>query len=99
MAGCPARTGGCSGWSLNRVGAADGSPSRGTRAPSAATKPHGRRSTTPQVGPVVLDCDILTVGGSDLRIMPCTAEPGTEDPERLAFLTVLGTQVLVGPAT
>ncbi|MBF8186414.1 helix-turn-helix domain-containing protein [Nonomuraea sp. K274] len=48
----------------------------------------------PQVGPVALDCDILTVSGSDLHIMIYTAEPGTEDAERLALLTVLGTQAL-----
>jgi transcriptional regulator with XRE-family HTH domain len=46
----------------------------------------------PQVGPLALDCDILTVAGSDLRVMIFTAEPGTEDAERLALLTVLGTQ-------
>ena len=39
--------------------------------------------------------DRLTVAGSDLRIMVYTAEPGTEDAERLALLTVLGTQSLV----
>ncbi|WP_377266984.1 helix-turn-helix transcriptional regulator [Peterkaempfera sp. SMS 1(5)a] len=50
----------------------------------------------PQVGPLVLDCDVLTVAGSDLRIMIYTAEPGTEDAERLALLTVLGTQTLAG---
>lgn len=50
----------------------------------------------PQVGPLTLDCDVLTVAGSDLRIMIYTAEPGTEDAERLALLTVLGTQTLVG---
>ncbi|MGW1028145.1 helix-turn-helix transcriptional regulator [Streptomyces sp. NPDC002577] len=50
----------------------------------------------PQVGPLTLDCDVLTVEGSDLRIMVYTAEPGTEDAERLALLTVLGTQALVG---
>ncbi|MFI7606374.1 helix-turn-helix transcriptional regulator [Micromonospora sp. NPDC049366] len=50
----------------------------------------------PRVGPVVLDCDVLTVAGSDLRIMVFTAEPGTDDAERLALLTVLGTQALVG---
>ncbi|MEU6577470.1 helix-turn-helix transcriptional regulator [Streptomyces sp. NPDC046805] len=53
----------------------------------------------PQIGPVTLDCDVLTVAGSDLRIMVYTAEPGTEDAERLALLTVLGTQDLVGPTT
>jgi transcriptional regulator with XRE-family HTH domain len=50
----------------------------------------------PQVGPLTLDCDVLTVAGSDLRIMIYTAEPGTEDADRLALLTVLGTQALVG---
>ncbi|MET9231364.1 helix-turn-helix transcriptional regulator [Lentzea sp. NPDC003310] len=48
----------------------------------------------PRVGPVMLDCDVLTVAGSDLRVMIYTAEPGTEDAERLALLTVLGTQDL-----
>ncbi len=50
----------------------------------------------PQVGPLTLDCDVLTVVGGDLRIMVYTAEPGTEDADRLALLTVLGTQELVG---
>ncbi|WP_329458360.1 helix-turn-helix transcriptional regulator [Streptomyces sp. NBC_01497] len=50
----------------------------------------------PEAGPVTLDCDVLTVAGSDLRIMVYTAEPGTEDAERLALLTVLGTQALGG---
>ncbi|MFF7636346.1 helix-turn-helix transcriptional regulator [Kitasatospora sp. NPDC008050] len=46
----------------------------------------------PLVGPVTLDCDVLSVAGSDLRIMVYTAEPGTEDAERLALLMVVGTQ-------
>ncbi|TDC02994.1 XRE family transcriptional regulator [Nonomuraea longispora] len=50
----------------------------------------------PQVGPVTLDCDVLSVAGSDLRIMVYTAEPGTEDAERLALLAVIGTQTLMG---
>jgi transcriptional regulator with XRE-family HTH domain len=49
----------------------------------------------PQVGAVTLDCDVLSVAGNDLRIMVYTAEPGTEDAERLALLGVLGTQALV----
>lgn len=48
----------------------------------------------PQVGAVALDCDVLTVAGSDLRIMLYTAEPGTEDAERLELVTVLGLQAL-----
>ncbi|MDT5263992.1 MAG: hypothetical protein QOI90_618 [Mycobacterium sp.] len=48
----------------------------------------------PLVGPVTLDCDVLTGVGPDLRIMVYTAEPGTEDAERLALLAVVGTQTL-----
>ncbi len=50
----------------------------------------------PHVGPLTLDCDVLTVAGSDLRIMIYTAEPRTRDSERLALLTVLGIQTLAG---
>jgi hypothetical protein len=50
----------------------------------------------PEVGALTLDCDLLSVAGSDLRIMIYTAEPGTQDAERLALLAVLGTQTLVG---
>jgi MmyB-like transcription regulator ligand binding domain len=52
----------------------------------------------PQVGPMTLDCDVLLVAGADLRIMIYSAEPGTEDAERLALLAVVGTQTLLtGP--
>ncbi|MGW8377069.1 helix-turn-helix transcriptional regulator [Actinacidiphila sp. SB3-2] len=40
----------------------------------------------PEVGTVTLDCDILTVAGSDLRVMVYTADPGSEDAARLARL-------------
>ncbi|MEV4802828.1 helix-turn-helix transcriptional regulator [Nonomuraea sp. NPDC049421] len=40
----------------------------------------------PRVGPMTLDCDILSVAGSDLRVIVYTAEPGTADAERLAIL-------------
>ena len=49
----------------------------------------------PAVGPITLDCDTLVVAGDDLRVMIYTAEPGTEDAERLALAIVLGTQSLV----
>jgi transcriptional regulator with XRE-family HTH domain len=68
----------------------------------AVDRPEGSRKTIdhPQVGPVTLDCDVLTVAGPDLRIIVYTAEPGTQDAERLALLAVLGTQTLIGePAT
>ncbi|MFE1953642.1 helix-turn-helix transcriptional regulator [Streptomyces sp. NPDC059524] len=55
----------------------------------------GKTIDHPHVGAVTLDCDILTVAGSDLRIMVYTAEPGT-DAERLALITTLGTRSLAG---
>ena len=48
------------------------------------------------MGALTLDCDLLKVAGSDLTIMVYTAEPGTEDAEKLALIAVLGTQSLVG---
>ena len=62
----------------------------GHHEPSRKTVDH------PYVGTLTLDCDVLTVAGSDLRIMIDTAEPGTADAERLALLTVLGTQEPIG---
>lgn len=53
----------------------------------------------PHVGPMTLDCDVLDVVGPDLRIMIYSAEPGTQDAERLALLAVLGTQSLVEAPT
>ena len=50
----------------------------------------------PEVGRITLDCDTLLVAVDDLRITVYTAEPGTEDAERLALAIVLGTQSLVG---
>ncbi|WP_067466348.1 helix-turn-helix transcriptional regulator [Nocardia amamiensis] len=47
----------------------------------------------PHVGALTLDCDVLSVAGSDLRIMVYTAQPGTEDADRLAVLSVIGTQM------
>ncbi|MFI6335886.1 helix-turn-helix transcriptional regulator [Streptomyces sp. NPDC050535] len=65
----------------------------------AVGRPEASRKTIehPQVGPLTLDCDVLSVAGSDLRIMIYTAEPGTEDAERMALVGVLGTQSLSTP--
>ena len=49
----------------------------------------------PTVGPIALECDTLVVAGDDLRIMAYTAEPNTEDAQRLELAIVLGTQSLV----
>ncbi len=48
----------------------------------------------PDVGYVALDCDVLTVQGSDLRIVAYTAAPGTEAAEKLKLLAVIGTQAM-----
>jgi transcriptional regulator with XRE-family HTH domain len=45
----------------------------------------------PGVGHITLDCDTLIVAGDDLRITVYTAEPGSDDAERLALAIVLGT--------
>ena len=49
----------------------------------------------PTVGRLTLDCDTLVVALDDLRITVYTAEPGTEDADRLALAIVVGTQSLV----
>ena len=52
----------------------------------------------PDVGLITLDCDTLIVAGDDLRVTVYTAEPGTQDAERLALAIVLGTQAHAYPA-
>jgi transcriptional regulator with XRE-family HTH domain len=49
--------------------------------------------TATPVGPITLDCDVLTVPGTDLRIVIYTAAPGTEDASKLEFLRVTGAQM------
>jgi transcriptional regulator with XRE-family HTH domain len=68
---------------------------------SSALGPHrdfGRHKVIdhPEVGRITLDCDTVVVVANDLRIMIYTAEPDTEDAERLTLAIVLGTQTLVG---
>lgn len=46
------------------------------------------------VGPITVDCDVLRVPGSDLRIVVYTAAPGSEDAQRLDLLRVTGRQRL-----
>ena len=56
----------------------------------------GARKTIghPVIGPITLDCDVLGVAGSDLRIIAYTAEPGSEAADRLALLSVVGVQAM-----
>jgi transcriptional regulator with XRE-family HTH domain len=56
---------------------------------------HGAARKTilhPEVGEVTLDCDVLTVGGSDLRLIVYTAPPGSRDAQSLALLGAVGLQ-------
>ncbi|MEZ3178725.1 helix-turn-helix transcriptional regulator [Streptomyces pimonensis] len=44
----------------------------------------------PEVGDVVLDCDVLIVPGADLRMVTYTAATGSADAEKLDLLRVTG---------
>jgi transcriptional regulator with XRE-family HTH domain len=57
----------------------------------------GRRKVIehPVVGRITLDCDALQIASDELTVLAYTAEPGTQDAERLALAIVLGTQQLV----
>jgi transcriptional regulator with XRE-family HTH domain len=53
-----------------------------------------KRIVHSEVGPLDLDCDILTTQRHDLRIVMYTAEPGSESDSKLALLATIGTQNL-----
>lgn len=48
----------------------------------------------PELGPITVDCDVLSVPAVDLRVIAFTAAPGSEDADKLRLLAVLGTQDL-----
>ena len=78
---------------------AEGSPASAelwdARTPPPLTGPSRHKTVDhPAVGRITLDCDTLIVTQDDLRISVYTAQPGTEDAERLALAVVLGTQSL-----
>ncbi|MGP3922741.1 helix-turn-helix transcriptional regulator [Streptomyces sp. 8N616] len=52
----------------------------------------------PDLGAVTVDCDTLTVPGSDLRIAAYSAPPGTATSEQFALLTTIGIQAMPQPA-
>lgn len=56
---------------------------------------HGNERKTidhPEIGPIELDCDIVTVQGAELRLIIFTAEPGTTASDQLCLLDVLGAE-------
>jgi hypothetical protein len=46
----------------------------------------------PEIGQVTLDCDALTVQGTDLSVIVYTAPAGSPDAEALALLGAIGLQ-------
>jgi transcriptional regulator with XRE-family HTH domain len=68
-------------------------------AQGAAVAPRNSSRKTivhPEIGPITLDCDILVVRGSDLRLIVYTAAPGTPDAGALALLATIGLQTFTG---
>ena len=59
---------------------------------SAPTSGTARPIHHPELGPVTVDCDVLTTVGSDLRVVAFTAAPGSADADKLRLLAVLGTE-------
>jgi transcriptional regulator with XRE-family HTH domain len=44
----------------------------------------------PELGAITVDCDVLTVAGTDLRVVVYTADPASPDAEKLDLLRVAG---------
>jgi transcriptional regulator with XRE-family HTH domain len=63
-----------------------------------AEEPAPARKTVlhPRLGPITLDCDVLTIDGADLRIVLYSAAPGSDEEDLLARL---GEPAAVGGAT
>lgn len=73
------------------------SPEFGRRWAEARVAEHrsSRKTVTgSSVGAITVDCDVLTVPGSDLRIVVYTVSPGSKDEARLGLLRVTGLQTL-----
>ncbi len=67
---------------------------RWRRAHVARHRSSTKTATSTAVGPITIDCDVLTVPGSDLRIVVYTAAPDSDDASKLELLRVSGTQAL-----
>lgn len=61
---------------------------------AAPNSPSRKTVVHPRLGPIVLDCDVLTIDGSDLRIVLYSAEPGTRDAALLDILRSRATGVV-----
>jgi len=56
------------------------------------TAPSSRTFLHPELGPIILDCDFLTVRDSDLRLVVYTAAPGSKTAQQLELLATIGLQ-------
>lgn len=72
----------------------DGFARRWASARVALHRSSRKTATETAVGPITVDCDVLSVPGSDLRIVLYTVVPGSEDESRLDLLRVAGVQTL-----
>jgi transcriptional regulator with XRE-family HTH domain len=55
-----------------------------------------KRFLHPLVGPLTLDCQVLTAENVTERLIVFTASPGSQDADRLALLSVVGSQAFPG---
>lgn len=53
-----------------------------------------KTATATPVGPIAVDCDVLTAPGTDLRIVVYTVAPASEDASKLELLRVTGRNAL-----
>ncbi|WP_313896835.1 hypothetical protein [Streptomyces sp. GC420] len=51
----------------------------------------------PEIGDILLDCDVLVVPGADLRMVAYTAATGSSDAGRLDLLRVTGGRAATAP--
>ena len=64
------------------------------RARVAEHRASTKTATRTPVGPITIDCDVLSVPGDDLRVVVYTTATGSQDAEKLELLKVVGTQAL-----
>jgi transcriptional regulator with XRE-family HTH domain len=65
--------------------------------PTAARVSSRKTFVHPDVGEITLDCDVLRVDGSDLRLLVYSPRPGSPDAAALALVGVVGLQSLDVP--
>jgi transcription regulator MmyB-like protein len=62
--------------------------------PVARVRARRKTFRHPDVGEITLDCDVITVEGSDLHLIVYTAAPGSRDADSLALLGAVGLSAL-----